>query len=397
MNYTACATLFTAGQKARMLATLASPLRNTLAAGWGAAPNYPLNPYLTPLAAGCTPVTNPLGLSDYYAGLLNITIGNWIMNSGTTRDDGGYLNGTTSCNNLMQLVRGNTYSFSLQPYSVNWEQLRGWVDYNNDGNFDNATEQFVLQDNIGPPAALSLLVNGNITIPVSAVTNTVLRMRVTEELGTVYGGGFQISGGCYNPVYGQAEDYPLLIMAENALPVQYEYLKGQLQGANVLISWKTIEEINADRYIIERAQFGESFREAGQVAALHKKDSRYQFIDPDPGVGQWFYRLRQMDRDGSSRYSHVLHVSIEPDSRDTRVLTNPFQNTIEIQPGKSFQGALQIRLLDLSGRQVYAKKLVSQNNRTLRLDLSGHTLQAGVYLLELKNGFARETFMLIRN
>ncbi len=61
MNYTNCTTLFTADQKIRMLASAESVERVGLTTSRGAIATYPLNPFVAPIAASCSPVTGAIG------------------------------------------------------------------------------------------------------------------------------------------------------------------------------------------------------------------------------------------------------------------------------------------------------------------------------------------------
>ncbi len=97
--------------------------------------------------------------------------------------------------------------------------MAAWIDYNNDGIFDNSTELILYGNNIGGGGNI-MTVSTSFTVPSSAVTNTVLRMRVIEELSIDYGLNLAITDACYDPVYGQAEDFPVYIAS--ILPVELE-------------------------------------------------------------------------------------------------------------------------------------------------------------------------------
>ncbi|MEO5595462.1 MAG: M43 family zinc metalloprotease, partial [Chitinophagaceae bacterium] len=167
MAYTNCYTLFTAGQKARMQAAMSLPGRVSLANSMATGP-YPASPYTAPGAA-CVPVTSASGIiaNMNFAGITNVSLTNKSFSSGGSADDGGYVNNTTKCLSLIQLQKSNTYTFSVNLTFSNREQLRIWIDYNNDGLFNNATEQIYYNADI-----LTSNVTGNFTVPATAVTNS---------------------------------------------------------------------------------------------------------------------------------------------------------------------------------------------------------------------------------
>ncbi len=97
--------------------------------------------------------------------------------------------------NYNMTVSGGTYSICY---------IRGWIDYNKDGEFD-ATESIGISPNVGSSAS------GNIsfTIPLSAL-NGVTRMRLRSS-DTAPGPGTSDFCGSTNSGYGETEDYSITI------------------------------------------------------------------------------------------------------------------------------------------------------------------------------------------
>jgi len=80
----------------------------------------------------------------------------------------------------------------------NTQDVRVWIDFNNDSVFGSASELVFSANDVFSPT-------GTITIPVGAVLNTPLRMRVSADFSG------STPGPCYNPFYGQVEDYAVII------------------------------------------------------------------------------------------------------------------------------------------------------------------------------------------
>lgn len=399
MNYTNCATLFTADQKIRMLAAAASPFRSGLATSWAKSPTYPVLPFTPPMAASCTPVTSPAGTSSGAGGFINFQINNRNLSSGNTNRDNGYLNAASGCLNLVELARGVTYPFSAMPFSQNIEQVRAWIDYNNNGIFETPAEQVFFMDNIGPPVRYGVTVNGSLTVPANAVVNTVLRMRVIEELSTAYGAGYAITSPCYNPVYGQAEDYPVMISAGSVLPVSYTSFNGNAINKDVLLEWKTASEKNNARFDVERSADGIQFQVVGSVKGLNaSQGGSYSFRDPSPGNGIFFYRLKQVDIDGQSQYSAIRTVNINvTDSRNIRLLSNMLNSDIILQFNDSKNTRpLMIRLMDMSGKILLVRQIQHAHASNVRIDIQQLQLLKGIYLLQLEQGSERWVEKLVK-
>ncbi len=153
-----------------------------------------------PKANTCTPTTIYTG--DNY-GIENFTF-NTINNSSGYGQ--GYQNFT--CTNSTTLTAGNIYPVSVTTSPYYDENVKIWIDYNNDGQFNSTNELvYTSNDSLGTTV-------GKIITPVTAVLNTPLRLRVMDE--SYY---YTISGPCYNPYYGQAEDYTVIFIANTAPPI----------------------------------------------------------------------------------------------------------------------------------------------------------------------------------
>jgi PKD repeat protein len=111
-----------------------------------------------------------------------------------------------TCTSRVELTEGNVYPISITTGTANAQDTRVWVDLNNDGVF-NATTELIYQalNRVSP--------SGTITIPVSAVKNQPLRLRVLSDF---VGGA---STPCTSPQLGQVEDYTVTVRANTTPPV----------------------------------------------------------------------------------------------------------------------------------------------------------------------------------
>ena len=67
------------------------------------------------------------------------------------------------------------------------------------------------------------------------------------------------------PVYGQAEDYPVIIYSNAILPVTYSSFLFSLMGMDAVLDWKTATESLNAQFIVERSTDGVRFQAAGVV------------------------------------------------------------------------------------------------------------------------------------
>lgn len=100
------------------------------------------------------------------------------------------------------------------------------------------------------------------------------------------------------------------------LPVELTAFTGKARGTGVELNWQTAMERNSAYFQVERAAGAQdAFRAIGKVEAAGStaKASSYHFVDAQP-LAQGYYRLRQVDHDGTTAYSPVVAVKATPAS-----------------------------------------------------------------------------------
>ncbi|WP_185152849.1 T9SS type A sorting domain-containing protein [Fulvivirga aurantia] len=168
----------------------------------------------------------------------------------------------------------------------------------------------------------------------------------------------------------------------NALPVEYLTIKAiALENINQ-IKWATATEINSQAFIVERSTNGKDWLEIGEVAAAGNSSSKidYDFTDYEPKQVS-YYRLNQIDYDGTENLSDVLKVTRDFDESVVSVFPNPFRKTILVR--NLPQGEeVDVQVSTIAGNNVYSQDIVVNNG--LKIELP--ELKDGVYVLKLTFG-----------
>lgn len=162
-----------------------------------------------------------------------VVCGSIDNNSGS---NGGYADFTTMSTNMS---KNSSYNITIYP---NWsgthysEGYSVWIDYNQDGDFEDAGEQVYTH-----AKTTDASVSGSFTVPSSALSGST-RMRVTMQYN-------EIPVPCGNFNYGEAEDYTIVIGAKSNVPEKHNlyifpnpannfitiYLKGMEENSHVQI------------------------------------------------------------------------------------------------------------------------------------------------------------------
>jgi hypothetical protein len=99
------------------------------------------------------------------------------------------------------------------------------------------------------------------------------------------------------------------------LPVALTAFEAKAAGADVRLTWATASEVNNAYFEIERSADGQNFTQVGRVAGHGTSLVASNYIYLDGAVaslrtGVVYYRLRQVDQDGTAAYSPVRTVSL---------------------------------------------------------------------------------------
>lgn len=137
------------------------------------------------------------------------------------------------------------------------------------------------------------------------------------------------------------------------LPVTWLRFGANSSAAGIELSWSTAAEYNNAYFEVERSTDGSRFSNIGRVAATSSPSAtnNYQFIDQVPASGAAYYRLKQVDKDGRFEYSAVVSYT-NSRNNSLKVWAEANSGTIHIDVPTSIKGALELRLLDASGRLI---------------------------------------------
>ncbi|MEM6724681.1 MAG: hypothetical protein AAF598_11620, partial [Bacteroidota bacterium] len=169
-----------------------------------------------------------------------------------------------------------------------------------------------------------------------------------------------------------------------ALPVEMTRFTGTEQEQQVLLEWQTATELNNDYFEVQRSSNGLNFESIGRVAGAGTTEipQFYNLLDEAPFFGDNYYRLKQVDFDGSFHYSEVVVVSVYPKGESLTMYPNIVTEWAVLEWRSSRAGPDLIEVVDELGRlvkQIRVQTLKGAN----RIDLNLGALASGAYFLRL--------------
>ena len=152
---------------------------------------------------------------------------------------------------------------------------------------------------------------------------------------------------------------------------------------SINLFWKTASEQNSSHFQVERSSDGIQFGPIGMCAAAGNSSIliAYSFKDENPNPEMNYYRLLQVDMDGTSEYSTVVTVLYSQDWTSVGIYPNPFSSRIHIRVGQAMvESNCWLEIFNAQGIKVLSLRLQSQAS-TLETDM----LASGLYYYKVSS------------
>ncbi|MCZ2278038.1 MAG: T9SS type A sorting domain-containing protein [Bacteroidia bacterium] len=193
---------------------------------------------------------------------------------------------------------------------------------------------------------------------------------------------------CYNWMAACDMDtvWPYLY-SNSPLPMELLSFEGKQVGNSVQVNWLTASEKNTDYFILEKTRNGEEFTEAGRIKAAGNSTQihHYSLTDDSPAEGMNYYRLTEIDFDGTKHETHLITVSFKSDIRQLTLHPNPASSDdgLELLFYSENNKRTQIYIYDFSGRVVYSSVVFPSANSWVREPVKTTGLKKGVYCIRV--------------
>ncbi len=175
------------------------------------------------------------------------------------------------------------------------------------------------------------------------------------------------------------------------LPVQLTYFAARARENDVELTWLTASESNNKGFEIERSTNGVDFEYIGFVkgAGNSARQLRYVLLDRDAMRlnTSLYYRLKQVDFNGTFNYSPIVNVNMFTSEEFTsKVFPNPFTEQFSVEVNSPESGTAKLTLIDITGK-IIASKTSEVISGTNLIDFT-ETANAisGVYFLQIEQG-----------
>ncbi len=318
------------------------------------------------------------------------TVGNTISQKGAgwaDYDNDGYLDlAFGGSGNSTVIYKNNNGVMSSSPVwssastSTSTQDLI-WGDVNRDGYPDLAVVHFGFR-------RTEIFMNDN-----GVIETTPSWTYIAESSSNAIAFGDVNGDGYLDLAIGTAREPVMVFINTSAVPVELASFTSSVNGNSVTLKWLTNSEVNNSGFQIERKSHNNSdwhiiaFVDGyGTTTENHS----YSFVDKSLPNGKYQYRLKQIDYDGSYKYSDIVNAEINVVSEFIlkQNFPNPFNPSTKIEyviPSNLNEEYFNVilKLYDILGNEVSTLVNENKTSGSYVYELNSKNLSSGVYIYSL--------------
>ncbi|MGB5847057.1 MAG: T9SS type A sorting domain-containing protein [Ignavibacteriaceae bacterium] len=197
------------------------------------------------------------------------------------------------------------------------------------------------------------------------------------------------NGGIYDYQNGYGR-----IIIEDAIasptPVELVSFTGKISNGNVLLNWITATEVNNYGWEVQRTFEGDSFYETiGFIEGAGNSNSpqNYFFEDKPVQYGNYIYRIKQIDNDGTCEYNGTVRILYEHNQPGEEYLSsypNPFNPQTNIVIAINYKSFVKLNIYNSIGEMVKTLYSGLLDEGEYNFSLNGQTFSSGIYIVMLQ-------------
>jgi hypothetical protein len=177
---------------------------------------------------------------------------------------------------------------------------------------------------------------------------------------------------------------------DGSLPVDFIYLKAHREDGKNIITWLIEETKEPGLFEVEKSKDGIHFEKLfSEIINMH---NLFMSFDEYPDGGINYYRIKQIDLEGSFMYSTVVMVPNDTFTFQVNVFPNPSSQAFQISMNSMVEDFnWMLSIYNSSGQLIQEKELSSDARYYF-----GENLLPGIYILKIKNGFSEQNIKLVK-
>lgn len=228
--------------------------------------------------------------------------------------------------------------------------------------------------------------------------------RSNDAVGTsTTGYGTQFSacwGSSYTANSGSQANFSIVrLTTDDPVPVEFSTFTASVSNNNVVLQWETASETNNYGFEVQRKSLNSEFEVLGFISGsgTTTESRTYFFTDSKLISGEYYYRLKQLDFDGSFNYSDEVAVEIEAPVVYAleQNYPNPFNPTTNINFSLAEASVVKMAVYNLLGQKVSVILDEYRDAGSHSITFDASVLPSGTYFYTIETPQFRQTKKMI--
>jgi photosystem II stability/assembly factor-like uncharacterized protein len=181
------------------------------------------------------------------------------------------------------------------------------------------------------------------------------------------------------------------------IPVELISFTAEVVGEEVTLNWTTATETNNQGFEIQRSEsrdhppLAEDWEKIGYVSGYGTttEPKSYSFIDTDVYSGNYKYRMKQLDYDGTFSYSKEIELNVDFSPQEFMLYQNypnPFNSSTVISYQLPLISNVTLKVYDILGNELAILVNEEKQPGVYSISFDASTISSGIYLYQLKTG-----------
>jgi photosystem II stability/assembly factor-like uncharacterized protein len=171
------------------------------------------------------------------------------------------------------------------------------------------------------------------------------------------------------------------------VPVELIVFTATVYKNNIILNWSTSSELNNSGFEIEKSYDRESWSYIDFVEGngTTTNTNHYSFIDNKISSRIQFYRLKQIDYNGSYEYSNIIEIKVDSPSEFflEQNYPNPFNPSTKISFSLKIDSKVTLKIFNMLGKEITT--LINEDKAAgyYNIEFNAYGFPSGVYFFSL--------------
>lgn len=183
--------------------------------------------------------------------------------------------------------------------------------------------------------------------------------------------------------------------SSSPVPIELIYFNVKPEGNQAVLEWATATELNNSHFEVQRSLDGKSWKNIKNVRDKGNSfiTTTYKTKDEAPAPTLNYYRLKQVDLDGSYKYSETKALDFRGILTSQKVYFSGDKLVLKLNGDEV--SPMEISVTTIDGRNLYTEQITTSGSNNISLKHLPH-LKQGIYLLQIKKNNEVTTYKILK-